>query len=443
MSSQRLRLNAVIERVRASLFFIPMFAVVGAVAAGAIALMFDRHLDEQPGDLPLGLVTTVDGARALLSTIAGATISFAGIAFSVSLLIIQQASSQYSPRIVHTLFRDPFNKRVMGLVVGTFTFCVIVLRSVRAPLEEGGVPIVPNVSVAIAVVLGVVTILAIVAFIDHSAHSMDVSEILERVRVEATEHIQDTWCDPEPAKAHEPGDVPGPPDSDLSRIRFSGTGWVQQIDFDAVLDAIDPGATLRLDTQPGRYAIAGTVLATVDPVPENLDLLEETINNAIVAGPTRTMQQDAPYALRQLADVALKALSPGINDPTTAQDAIFHIAAVLSEVLRRDPPHPVLSQREGKLLVATQQPTPADLARLAFAEIRRAAAQQPAVCVYLLEAIALVSEPLVSSGMAERADPLFEQAALVLEGCRAADLIASDLREVEDAYRQRFSPHPY
>ncbi|MEO5679582.1 MAG: DUF2254 family protein, partial [Acidimicrobiales bacterium] len=89
MAGQRLRLNALVERTRASLFFIPMAAVIGAVAAGALALAVDRRLDERPGDLPLGLVSTVDGARALLSTIAGATITFAGIAFSVSLLTIQ------------------------------------------------------------------------------------------------------------------------------------------------------------------------------------------------------------------------------------------------------------------------------------------------------------------------------------------------------------------
>ena len=156
-----------------------MLGVVFAIAAGFIGLAVDRRLD-QDRELPLGLTSTVDSARAVLSTIAGATITFAGIAFSVSLLIIQLASSQYSPRVVHTLFRDPFNRRVMGLVVGTFTYCVIVLRSVRSPFEQGGEPVIPNLSVAVAVVLGIATILAIVAFINHSAHSMDVSEILER-----------------------------------------------------------------------------------------------------------------------------------------------------------------------------------------------------------------------------------------------------------------------
>lgn len=432
-----LRLGSLVERARASLFLIPLVAVLGAVATGAGALALDRHLDQRPGTLPLGLVTTVDGARALLSTIAGATISFAGIAFSVSLLIIQQASSQYSPRVVHTLFRDPFNKRVMGLVVGTFTFCVIVLRSVRAPLEEGGVAIVPNVSVALAVVLGIVTILAVVAFIDHSAHAMDVSEILERVRHEATDHIRETWRDPDPDRAGDPP-PPGPSGSNGATIRSTRTGWIQQIDFSGLLDALAPGSTLRLDTAPGRYAIAGTALATIEPAPEDLDPLEQAVNEAMVTGATRTMQQDAAFGLRQLADVALKALSPGINDPTTAQDAIFHLAAVLTELLRRDPPQPVVSEHEGRTLVASQLPTPDDLVRLAFAEVRRAAVDHPSVCVYLLEAIELVSEPLLARGLADRAAPLLDEAARIVDGCRAADLLPSDLREVEEAHRKRF-----
>ncbi len=115
-------------------------------------------------------------------------------------------------------------------------------------------------------------------------------------------------------------------------------------------------------------------------------------------GATRTMQPDAPYALRQLADVALKALSPGINDPTTAEDAIFHSAAVLAELIRRDPPQPVVTERDGRHLVAAQQSSPVDLVQLAFAETRRAAAEHPAVCIYLLEAIELVVEPLVATG---------------------------------------------
>jgi hypothetical protein len=221
-----LRISSLLERLRSSLFFVPMVAVIVATVLGLAALAVDRRVDTTLADLPLGFTSTVESARTLLGVIAGATISFAGIAFSVSLLIIQLASSQYSPRVVHTLFRDPFNKRVMALVVGTFTYCVVVLRSVRSALEFGGDPVIPNISVAIAVVLGIATILAIVAFINHSAHAMDISEILERIRRETTEQIRAEWTPTKPGvdTDHE---IPPPSAEPTTVIRADRSGWIQ------------------------------------------------------------------------------------------------------------------------------------------------------------------------------------------------------------------------
>ena len=119
------------DRLRSSLFFIPMLCVIGGVILGEAMLGVDALVT---GISPR-LTATVDSARTVLTTVAGATLTFAGIAFSVSLLLISLASSQYSPRVVHGMFRDPFNKRVMGLVIGTFTYCLVVLRAVRTAVE--------------------------------------------------------------------------------------------------------------------------------------------------------------------------------------------------------------------------------------------------------------------------------------------------------------------
>jgi len=435
MGLVRLRLSALAERLRASLFFVPMVAVVVAVLAGFVTLAVDRHLDDQT-QLPLGLTSTVASARTVLSTIAGATISFAGIAFSVSLLIIQLASSQYSPRVVHTLFRDPFNKRVMALVVGTFTYCVIVLRSVRSPLEDDGRAVIPNLSVAVAVLLGIVTILAIVAFINHSAHAMDVSEILERVRREAIGSVRREWAPVDPDRR----DTGAAPALSGPRwvARFDRSGWVQQIDRDALLHCTPAGSMLLLDTFPGRYAIEGTPLCILSPPPADPDDIGRRLRAAITVGITRTTQQDVSYGLRQLADVALKALSPGINDPTTAQDAIFHTTAVLAELLQRDPPPRLQHGPEGQRLVVAQQPTHADLVALAFNETRRAAAAQPTVCVYLLEALHLLKESLDRRHLDDRTQLLAGQARLIVAGCEAANLLPADLELVRRAFAKRF-----
>ncbi len=421
-----------------------MISVFGAIALAAISLRVDRQLDQGSSQLPLVLTSTVASARALLSTIAGATITFASIAFSISLLIIQQTSSQYSPRVVHTLFRDPFNKRVMGLVVGTFTYCLMVLRSVRTALEQSGSPIIPSLSVAIAVVLGIVTILAVAAFINHSAHSMDISEILENIRREAAALICAEWTLAEPGTRREET-IPTPSETACT-VRFDRAGWVQQIDPDALLTCVPAGGTMWLDAYPGRYAIEGAPVCTMSVLPADLEHTQRRILAAITTGNTRTMQQDVSFGLRQLADIALKALSPGINDPTTAQDSLFHSTALLADLLRRDPP-PTQRESDGdgdakRRLVVRQQPTHDDLVDLAFDETRRAASTQPQVCIYLLEALKLLTEALDAAGLGDRTTRLTEQAGLVVAGCEAADNLAADVHRVQAAYSKRFSATP-
>lgn len=436
----RFWLQGLVERFRSSLFLVPMIAVFAAIASAAAAIGVDRGLEQNGAELPLGFASTVDSARAILGTVAGATISFAGIAFSVSLLTIQQASNQFSPRVVHTLFRDPFNKRVMALVVGTFTYCLLVLRSVRSPLEDGGAPVIPNLSVAVAVGLGIVTILAIVAFIDHSAHSMDISRILEGVQHDALDRICAEWV---PADASDAGPpAPEPPGVVEHTVRFDRNGWVQQLDVDALVCCVQQGETMWVDAYPGRYAIEATPLCRLSAplAGGDGDGLEGRVRAAVSIGPTRTMQQDVSFGLRQLSDVALKALSPGVNDPTTAQDAIFHSVAVLAELLRRDPPPSVRTAEGYGRVVLVEQLTHDDLVHLAFDEVRRAAVSQPAVCIYLLEALSLLVESTTAAGHRERTDALRDQARLTVAGCAAADLLPEDVRSVEDAHRRRFGP---
>ena len=431
----RIRLSSYIERLRASLFFVPMLGVVVAIVLSQIGIALDTRIDSV--SWPLGLRSTVESARSVLMTVVGATITFAGIAFSISLLLIQLGSSQYSPRVVHTLFRDPFNKRVMGLVVGTFTFCLMVLRAVRSPLEESGDPVIPNLSVSVAVLLGVATILAIVAFISHSAHSMDISEILKRVSEEALTQIRSEWSLDDPGVHESPDPTPAPP---THKIRFNESGWVRQVDRAALLGCVPEGGVIWLETRPGRYAVACTPLCAVSPPPVDAGDIESAVRASIDVGETRTMQQDVSFGLRQLVDVALKALSPGINDPTTAQDAIFHATTVLGELLRRYPPPSEETGDGGRRLVFRHRLTHDELVRLAFDEVRPAAASQPTVCIYLLEALALLHESLRAAGLYDRVDLISEQAQLVVQGCEAAGLLPQDLDRVHAAYEKWLLP---
>lgn len=421
------------ERLRSSLFFVPLIFVISGALLGQGTLWLDQALDAA-GSLPLVLQSTVDNARQVLSTVAAATIGFAGIAFSVSLLVIQKASSQYSPRIVTGLFRDPFNKRVMGIVLGTFTYCLVVLRAVRSPLEDGGTAVVPAISVTIAVVLGLIAILAVVAFIDHSAHSMDVSELLDRVTRESLATIDRVWENAEQADPLVGAEINET--LPTHSTRFHAHGWVQRIDQDALLRLTPQAGVLRCETTVGRYAITGTPAVIVQPEPTDLDEFDAAVRAAIRLGPSRTSEQDPTYGVRQLADVGLRALSPGVNDPTTAQDAIFHLTQVLHELLSRNRLADVLEGEYSNHLILTQTPTPTEIVNLGFDQLRRAAYSHPTVCIYLLEAMSLLKQSLPNAAEAQRA--ISQQASMLVAGARAAGLIADDFKPVSHAYAKRF-----
>lgn len=433
-----IRISGLVERLRSSLFVVPLLFVLGGGALGVLLVDVDSTLQDNATRLPFVLTSTVDSAREVLSVVAAATITVAGIAFSVTLLVIQQASAQYSPRVVQSLFRDSFNQRVMGLAVGTFTYCLMVLRAVRTSVEGSADalsdPVIPNLAVGVSVLLGVASILAIVAFIDHNAHSMEVSEILSRVTRDTREQIERVWPERE-------GDER--PEATLPAgightVLFTAGGWVQRVDVDSLLDLVPAGGTVRLDTAAGRYAVEGTPLCTLWPAPtDDLDAADRA-NSMVRLGSVRTMEDDPAYGIRQLVDVALVALSPGVNDPTTAQDAIFHLADVLRAALVADLPAVVVTDERGRTFVRGEPYTPASLVDLSVDEIRRPAASHPAVCVYLLEALHLVHDALDRTDRRDCTEAIHRQAELVLAGATRADLLPADLEQVSVAFDKRF-----
>lgn len=419
------------ERTRASLFFTPMLFVLGAIGLGFGSLALDEWISGRGYDLPGILSSTVGSARALLGTVAGATITVAGIAFSVSLLLIQLASSQFSPRVLYGFFRDRFTKRVMGISLGTFTYSLIVLRGVRAPLEENGATIIPHVSVFVALVLGIAALLAIIAFINHSAHSMAVGEIIRRITEEALAQIR-RMCPHAAGTAPKPpveGDRPhGPP----LVVRAAADGWVQQIDARGMLRAVDAGSVIRLDVSPGVFVWRGAAIASVWPAPEDPEPVERAIRGDVRLGRSRTMQQDMALGFRQLVDIALRALSPGVNDPTTAYEAIVHLGTLMHELLGRDLPPRVEVGDDGRRLFRPHDLTHRDFVGLAFDQIRRAGSDAPSVADSLIDVLGRLVEALEAEGLVARTEPLRRQAALVLGGCERAGLLEDDLARIRE-----------
>lgn len=438
-SPVRVRFSALAERLRGSLFVVPTVYLVAGIVIGQASIKLDDIIGDRALRLPFVLTSTVQSARAVLTTIAGATITVAGISFSVSLLTIQLASSQYSPRVVGGLFRDSFNKRVIGVVVGTFSYCLIVLRAVRSPAEQQGQAVIPNVSVAIGVVLGIAAVLAIIAFISHNAHAMDITEILGGLTRDAIQEVDRQWSadELEASPVQQPEVVPT--GASLT-VELDQHGWVQLLDQVAIVKSAPEGATVRLETAVGRYALTGSPLCTIWPEPPDRDETTSQVRDAVRVGETRTLQQDPAYGVRQLADVALKALSPGVNDPTTAQDAIFHMGAVVRTLLQQEPRARDLTLGDRRLILE-QVGGHEDLLSLAFDEIRLVAAEMPTVCVYLLECLSLIARSIDPKQHEANAGRLRHHADLVVRACERTNPSPEDIAPLHAVYARRFGPY--
>jgi uncharacterized membrane protein len=288
------------------------------------------------------------------------------------------------------------------------------------------------------VVLGVLAVMATVAFINHSAHSMDVSELLQTVTDDSLDAVDRGWRTDQSTAL--PADQTLPVEPGFV-VLFRENGWIQQVDRDRLLTLIPAGGTVRLESDVGRYAIAGTPWCTVWPAPtvDDAAVVDEAAGAAVRIGQTRTMQQDATYGLRQLVDVGLRALSPGVNDPTTAQDAIFHITAVAHELLTESGPTRLDVDGENRRLLRPELPGHEDVVTLSFDELRLAARDHPTVCIYLLEAIHLLCVSLDPANTTPATAALHAQAQLIVEGSEASDLLPYDIDRVRQAFTSRFA----
>jgi uncharacterized membrane protein len=257
----RIRLH--LERARASLFFVPAVFVLAAVALAAAMLQVDAYLSRSGVDLPMLVQTTPESARSLLSAIASATITVAGVIFAITLVSIQLASSQFSPRVIPGFLRDSRQQRVMGLAVGTFAYSLVVLRAVRGSTDYAS-QFVPHVSSALSLVLAILTIVALVAFLDRSARTMQVGHIIHKLTEETSHRIRDVY----PDDAGETGVAPASADVPAERgfqIRAMASGWVCHIDVDQILRLTPPNGVFRLDLRNGSFVAADQIIGEMWP----------------------------------------------------------------------------------------------------------------------------------------------------------------------------------
>ncbi|WP_326547641.1 DUF2254 domain-containing protein [Mycolicibacterium sp. ND9-15] len=420
-----MRISTALYNFRESLFALPALVLVGGIVLAEVTAYLDDVVGVE-NSLPLTLEMNSNAAIWLLSTVAGATITTAGVVFSLTVVSLQLASSQFSPRVMRSFIRDRFSQFVIGLLVATFVFCVLTLRHISGEPNSNA----PRVSMTAAVVLAVATVLLIIAYLNRLAYGLQVGEVVRTIAAEADAVIDEQARE---ARTETPArDEPtAEPDRHLT-VRAHTNGWVTQAASRYILAAVPPSTTVRLETRTGAYIHRGEVLMTLWPVPSDPERVERKLRSTVEIADIRTMQQDVDFGIRQLVDIALRALSPAINDPTTATDVVLRLGSLMRELLMADTPPPAVRGAGDKVLLRPWDLSHEEYIAHAFEQIRQSSASQPHVVTALARVLRMLIEHARTVGCEQYVPALREQLRLLTDEMAARDDIhPADLERLQ------------
>ncbi len=388
MIPTRGRISDLWERMRDSYWFVPSVLIVAALSLAVALIRLDFALNT--ANIATGIwfdALGAEAARTILATIAGGMTSVAGVVFSITVVALQLASSQFGPRLLRNFMTDFGNQLVLGIFVATIVYCLTVLATIRND------SFVPHVATATGFAIGLVDLAVLVYFIHHIAASIRVETVIAM----AVARLHDTTDDLFPRQIGQEDGQAGDPrpggedegaDGPHGVVCAEQSGYIRRLDPAPLMEiAIEGDLVLRLECEPGDFVAAGDPLVLVSP-PEGLDsTVERRIRQGFVIGPQRTPTQDIDFALRQLVEMALRALSPGINDPYTAIECIDRLGEGLGRLAERQIPAPHRFDDQGKLRVVAQPVVMRKIAASTLWPVARAGGANPDIVVRLIRAV--------------------------------------------------------
>ena len=412
------RFRKLFDDLAETFWLLPALIVLAGVLAALAFVQLDRS-EIVPRWLLEGWLYDggATGARTLLGTIASSTIGVAGTVFSITIAALSLAAGQMGPRLLRNFTKDRGNQLTLGALLGTFSYALIVLRSVRTQ-DEGS--FIPHLSLTVAIVLAFICVATLVYFVGHMANRINVDTVIELVSEEVQSAIvklttEKRQADSPPAEFWKDG----------TPIDDSRRGYLQHMDDRGLADwAAEHATSIRLLVRPGDYIFPGATIAIMVPPAEGASA---AIRNATALGPQRVSSADLEFAVRQLVEVAVRALSPGINDPHTAMSALDRLGAALCEIVPLHLPTGVLIRDDRTVLVVPSIQYDG-LLNAMFHMVRQNALTSPAVLIRILDVLtAVVSAERDHSRMMY----LKEHADLVAGDARRNITTPADLRDID------------
>ena len=392
-------LRALWARFTLGFWFLPGVIVVSfaTIAIGAIAI---EQWVPSDGAIPHTFDGDAEAARSILSSIAGGFITVAGVALSITIVTLQLVSSQYSPLALSTFLSDRANQVVVGALVGIVVYALLVLRVVRSGGDNAiADEFVPRVAVTLGMLAALFGLALLVYFVHHLATSIQVTAITRRVAAETRDGIAtlypEPFAEPEPDEADEllgewgRGEVPGV-------VTAGRAGYVQTVDVDEALGRLPAEARAYVPARPGDFVTDADPLVLVWPAALADDGLVRAVRRAVGINSERSRVQDVLLGLRQLGDIALRALSPSLNDPTTAVTCVGYLRAALEELADRAFPSRARELGTGARAVVERPSFDEYLQPLV--EVGRHAAGEPRVLDAVVEALARIERRAQDAG---------------------------------------------
>ena len=387
------------ENVQSSLWFIPTVLGIAAVALSFIMPEIDSRVeDELTRHSDWLFYGTADSARAILSAISGSLITVITLLFSITMLTLQQAATQYTPRIIRTFMNDRGVQVVLGVFLATFLYSLLVLRQVRGESTFGESTVsasIPMLSVSLAILLTTVCLGLLIYFIHHSATMFQAATIIERIHHEMLDSIEhlypesigtdadddQTLEDFRSRYARQPGHL----------VRANSSGYLRRVDEDAIIDAVGDAGWGVVLPRTGAYVTQRLPLVEVGGGSDADDSRTNRLRNAFVLDKERTLSQDSTFGIRQLVDIALKALSPSIHDPTTAEHVISSLGDILTVLADREFPSATRTgerdENGARVVLWVNRPDFDTYVDAAFGQIRRVARDNVHVTRHLLNVL--------------------------------------------------------
>ena len=343
-------LRETLRQVRGSYWFIPSFMAVAALLLSQLTLYMDRSIGSDWIDYWEFLYATrPDGARAILSTIAGSMIGVAGVTFSITIAAVAYASGQFGPRIIDNFMEDRGNQITLGTFISTFLYCLLVLRTVRG--SDEGTGFVPYGSMALAVGLALASLGVLIYFIHHIPESIHVYHVVADIGDQLEKQVDRLF----PEDSPEEGSVSELPalDKPTYILRAPSSGYIQTIEYDTLISrAAQDAALVKLDVEPGAFVARSMILGRVyggeDPKSQKFEA-------TFLIGRERSPTQDIRFLINKLIDIAARALSPGVNDPFTAMSCIDWLSAIFVRMGQRSALSTFRADETGRIVLVAPQ----------------------------------------------------------------------------------------